>query len=131
MLEVDIVHPGKRMYDLYMLSSSSSSYAEKMCSHKKNASLWHTCLRNLNMNKLRVMCRKVTRRTSQSIQLWWGEICKGFQNLSLTKGPFELIRSNLGLVLKKCLLRGVLTKLKIYFFKFMLFMFYSFPMFSS
>jgi len=63
-LEVDIVHLGKRMYDLYMLLSSSSSYAEKMCIHKK-ASLWHTRLKNLNMNKLRVMCRKVTRRTSQ------------------------------------------------------------------
>jgi hypothetical protein len=42
-LEVDIVHPGKRMDDLYMLSSSFS-YAEKMCSHQ-NASLWHTRLR--------------------------------------------------------------------------------------
>jgi hypothetical protein len=34
-LEVDIVHLGKRMYDLYMLLSSSSSYAETMCIHKK------------------------------------------------------------------------------------------------
>jgi len=49
-LEVDIVHPGKRMDDLYMLSSSSSSYAEKMCSHQ-NASLWHTRLRNLNTSR--------------------------------------------------------------------------------
>jgi hypothetical protein len=55
-LEVDIVHPGKRMDDLYMLSSSFS-YAEKMCSHQ-NASLWHTRLRNLNMSKLRVMVQK-------------------------------------------------------------------------
>jgi hypothetical protein len=39
-LEVDIVHLGKRMYDLYMLLSSSSSYTEKMCIHKKKMLLY-------------------------------------------------------------------------------------------
>ena len=52
-LDVDVIHTGKRVKDLFVLSVSSS-YVENM-SYNDNVSIWHARLGYVNMEKLKVM----------------------------------------------------------------------------
>ena len=54
-LKADVVHTGKRVKNLFVLSASDS-YIEKM-SNNDNSHLWHARLGHLNMDKLKAMVK--------------------------------------------------------------------------
>jgi hypothetical protein len=55
-LDVDVVHTGKRIKDLFVLASTVS-YVDKM-STNDGASIWHAKLGHLSMDKLKAMALK-------------------------------------------------------------------------
>lgn len=74
-VQADVIHTGKRVNDLYVLSASTS-YVEKL-SNTENASLWHARLGHINMNKLKVMVEKKLVDGLPNLKAFGnGEICE-------------------------------------------------------
>ncbi|GKV36582.1 hypothetical protein SLEP1_g44695 [Rubroshorea leprosula] len=67
-LKADVVHVGRRIDDVYVLSTSTS-FVEKLSGHD-NASIRHAHLGHLNMNKLRVMAHRLSFEKSSSRFTW-------------------------------------------------------------
>ena len=77
-LKADVVHTGKRVKNLFVLSASDS-YIEKM-SNNDNSHLWHARLGHLNMDKLKVMVKlKLVNDLPHLSSFGEGEVCEGCQ----------------------------------------------------
>lgn len=104
-LKADVIHTGKRVKDLFVLSASSS-YINKMSSNE-NAHLWHARLGHLSMDKLKVMVKKdLVNGLPNLTNFGGGEVCEGCQygkahrlpferSSSRSNAPLELIHSDL------------------------------------
>ena len=91
-VEGDVVHTGKRVKDLFILSASTS-YVDKM-STNDNASLWHARLGHLNMYKLKVMVNKKLVDGLPHITTFSnGELCEGCQYGKAHRLPFDRSRT--------------------------------------
>ncbi|XP_070008775.1 uncharacterized mitochondrial protein AtMg00300-like [Nicotiana sylvestris] len=103
-LKADIVHSGKRVNNLYVLSASNS-YIEKMSSND-NTHLWHARLGHLSMDKLKAMVKLNLLKGLPNLRNFGGEeVCEGCQyekahrlpfdrSLSRCNAPLELIHSD-------------------------------------
>ncbi|KAH7864383.1 hypothetical protein Vadar_028987 [Vaccinium darrowii] len=101
-LEADIVHTGKRVKDLFVLSS----YVDSM-SNNDGAALWHARLGHINMSKLRAMVsQNLVNGLPKLTSFGNGEVCEGCQygkahrlpfdkSYSRCKAPLELIHCDL------------------------------------
>jgi len=77
-LKADVVHTGKRVKNLFVLSASDS-YIEKM-SNNDNSHLWHVRLGHLNMDKLKVTVKlKLVNGLPNLSSFGGGEVCEGCQ----------------------------------------------------
>ncbi|KAL8094980.1 hypothetical protein AgCh_036473 [Apium graveolens] len=87
-LQADVIHTGKYVNALYVLSASTS-YVEKL-SNCENASLWYERLGHINMNKLKVMVEKKLVDGLPNLKAFGkGEICEGCQYGKAHRLPFE------------------------------------------
>ena len=87
-IEGDVVHTGKRVKDLFVLSASTS-YVDKM-STNDNASLWHARLGHLNMDKLKVMINKnLVDGLPHITSFGSGALCEGCQYGKAHRLPFD------------------------------------------
>ncbi|KAI4353065.1 hypothetical protein L6164_002042 [Bauhinia variegata] len=101
----DVVHIGKRVNDVYVLSTSTS-FVEKLSGHD-TASIWHARLGHLNMTKFKVMVQKELVKGLQKITKFTdGESYEGCQygkahrlpfdkSLSKCKAPLDYIHTDL------------------------------------
>jgi ribonuclease HI len=104
-LDVDVVHTGKRIKDLFVLASTVS-YVDKM-STNDGASIWHARLGHLSMDKLKAMVLKnLVKGLPMLTTLGSDEVCEGCQygnahrlpfdkSFSRCKSPLELIHGDL------------------------------------
>ena len=83
-----MVHTGKRVEDLYVLSASNS-YMKKTSSND-NTSIWHARLGHLNMDKLKVMVQKnLVHGLPNLTNFGRGEVCEGCQYRKSHRLPFD------------------------------------------
>lgn len=99
-VKADVIHVGRRVKDLYVLSTSS--YVEKM-SVNESATIWNERLGHIGMDKLKAMVEKGLVKGLSSLSSYGdGHVCVGCQFGKAHRLPFgkSQIRSK---VLLECI----------------------------
>lgn len=87
-LDADVVHQGKRVKSLYVLSAGDS-YVEKT-SKNDNASLWHARLAHVGLDKMKqIFSKKLVDGVPNIGEVKVGGVCEGCQLGKFHRLPFE------------------------------------------